>query len=196
MELDTTKLIQKTLAIIKPDAIRNGHFHTIRDRIIMEGYTIITEKHLTLSKEFASDFYSEHKDEHFYDDLIQFMTGGKSVVLVLAKLNAISDFRDLIGNEVQEDTLRYLYGTDETQKAVHGSDAVASAKRELKLFFPRISVDPIPTNTDANEYIQEYLQGVLLEGLTELCKKKPEKPVDYLANWLLSRSGPKIVEQD
>lgn len=135
------KKIEKTLAIIKPDAVKAKNTGKIIDRIEQEGFNIEAMQKITISKEKAEEFYSAHKDRSFFKELVNFITSGPVVVMVLEKDNAIKAWRDLMGSstdpkQAAEGTIRNLYGTDITKNAVHGSDGEESAKKEVLFFFP------------------------------------------------------------
>lgn len=131
--------IEQTLAIIKPDAVRAHNMGKIVDRIEQEGFTILDLRKVHLEREQAENFYEMHKGKAFFHQLVDFMTSGPVVVLVLEKLNAISQWRKLMGAtdpaKAEEGSLRKLFGTDVGRNAVHGSDTPAAAAREIKFFF-------------------------------------------------------------
>jgi len=132
-------MIEKTLAIIKPDAVAAGHAQAIIDRINAEGFTILSSKNVHLTKDEAQQFYAVHKERPFYGELVEFMCSGPVTVLALQKENAIKEWRDLMGDtnpaNAADNTLRKLYGTDIGNNATHGSDAPETAQVELKFFF-------------------------------------------------------------
>jgi|688.fasta_scaffold672911_2 nucleoside-diphosphate kinase len=134
-----TNAIERTLAIIKPDAIRARNTGKIIDRIEQEGYTIIDLKKITLDREPAERLYQNERKESFFNGLIDFMTSGPVVVMILEKMNAVADWRDLIGDtnpkKAKQHTLRHQFGTDVRHNGIHGSSAHDEATREIKLFF-------------------------------------------------------------
>ncbi|KAL3148410.1 50S ribosomal protein L3 [Trebouxia sp. C0009 RCD-2024] len=137
---------EKTYAMIKPDALRAGKAEEICQLIEVHGFTIIAKQKLQLTPQRAQDFYGEHKGKPFFETLVNFMTSGPVYALVLAKQNAIKEWRSLMGptnsNTARAEkpkSLRALYGTDGTQNATHGSDSPASAAREIRFFFPQLS---------------------------------------------------------
>jgi len=140
-DLFSKQFTQTTYAMIKPDAFAS------RDSIISEisknGFTIAASKEFRFSKEQAEQFYGEHKGKSFYDGLISFMTSGSVVGLALRRTDAVVEWRRLAGptntQKAKEDapnSMRARFGTDGTRNAVHGSDAVDSARRELTIVFP------------------------------------------------------------
>ena len=135
--------MEKTLAIIKPDAVKAGHIGKIIDRIEKEGFVIKGIKMLSLSQKEAESFYEIHKDRPFFGELVEFMISGPVVVLALSKANAIKAWRDLMGStnpaEAAPNTLRRLFGTSIGNNATHGSDSIENGIREVKFFFPSIN---------------------------------------------------------
>lgn len=132
--------IERTLAIIKPDAVAAGNSGKIIDKIEQSGFKIVGMKKIDLTKEKAEDFYAVHKEKPFFNDLIQFMISGPVVVMIIEKENAIQAWRDLMGStdpqKAADDTLRKVFGTDLTKNAVHGSDSEENAKIEIAKMFP------------------------------------------------------------
>ena len=131
--------MERTLTIIKPDAVRAAHTGAIVEKIESAGFKIVALKMLHLSRRQAECFYLEHRDKMFYDELIEYMTAWAVVVAVLEKENAVEDYRRLVGDtdprRAEEGTLRAMYGRDVTQNAIHASDSVESARRECSFFF-------------------------------------------------------------
>lgn len=131
--------MEQTFAIIKPDAFAAGHTGKILDRILAEGYQIVGMKKLWMSSQEAGGFYYVHKERPFFDDLCSFMSSGPCVALVLAKENAILDWRALMGAtnpaDAEEGTLRKEFGTELSRNATHGSDAPETAAFEIGYFF-------------------------------------------------------------
>ena len=130
---------EKTLAIIKPDAVGRNLIGSII-KIIEDNNIIISEiKMLTLSKSQAEGFYEVHKDKEFYDGLITYMTSGPIVVMLLTGLDVIKRYRDLMGTtnpkKADKGTIRDLYAINTTQNSVHGSDSPDNAIIEINLFF-------------------------------------------------------------
>lgn len=132
----------KTLTMIKPDAMQLGHMGKIIDKIIEAGFTINALKLLHLSLHEAELFYIVHKDRPFYAELVGFMSSGPIVAAVLEKENAIDDFRALIGttdpSQAAEGTIRKLFGTNIGNNAVHGSDSDENAIIEGNFFFSQL----------------------------------------------------------
>lgn len=132
-------MLERTLAIIKPDAVTAKNTGKIIDRIEADGFIIRGMKKIHLTKAMAEGFYAVHKEKPFYDSLTSFMASGPCVVMCLEKENAIKAWRELMGatnpSEAKENTLRKLYGTKTSNNAVHGSDAPETAKTETAFFF-------------------------------------------------------------
>tara|TARA_B100002052_G_scaffold80030_1_gene73064 strand:- start:7000 stop:7413 length:414 start_codon:yes stop_codon:yes gene_type:complete len=131
--------MEKTLSIIKPDAVAKNVLGKILDRFESAGLKIIAIKMLHLDKDMAEGFYAEHKGKPFFDKLINFMTSGPVVVQVLSGENAIKANRELMGNtnpeEAAQGTIRSDFAESIDANAVHGSDSSESAEREISYFF-------------------------------------------------------------
>ena len=131
--------IERTLSIIKPDAVAKNVIGKIYSRFEEAGLKIVSAKMLQLSQEKAEGFYAEHKERPFFKDLVTFMTSGPVVVQVLEGDNAISLNRDLMGatnpQEAASGTIRADFASSIDANAVHGSDSASSAAREVAYFF-------------------------------------------------------------
>lgn len=128
-----------TLTIIKPDAFRNNHAGAILKMINEAGFQLKALKLLHLTPGQAALFYAIHQGKPFYESLVKFMSSGPVIAALLEKDNAVEDFRALIGatdsKKAKKGTVRYLYGTDLQQNAVHGSDSDENAVIESAFFF-------------------------------------------------------------
>lgn len=135
--------MNRTFAIIKPDAVRAKNAGKIIDRIEKEGFDIVAMKKIKMSRNVAELFYAVHKGKSFFEELVGLMTSGLCIVMVLEKDNAIQAWRDLMGatnpEKAAEETLRKLYGTNVGSNATHGSDAPETATTEIAIFFPELS---------------------------------------------------------
>lgn len=135
--------MEKTFAIIKPDAVRAKNSGKIIDRIESEGFDILGMKKIQMSQKQAETFYSVHKERPFFGELVKFMISGPVIVMALQKDNAIKAWRDLMGTtdpiEAEKNSLRKLYGSNKGENATHGSDAPETAMEEIKFFFPELS---------------------------------------------------------
>ncbi|HLP72797.1 MAG TPA: nucleoside-diphosphate kinase [Bacteroidales bacterium] len=131
-----------TFSIIKPDATGNGKTGAILAMINEAGFSIAAMKMLRITKAQAEAFYEIHRERPFYADLVQFMTSGPVVVLVLTHDNAVAEFRKLIGAtdpaKADPGTVRKLFATSVQMNAVHGSDSDENAIRESNFFFSEI----------------------------------------------------------
>jgi len=129
----------KTLTMIKPDAVRNGHIGAILNQITEAGFQISAMKLTQLSLADAEAFYSVHKERPFFGELVEFMTSGPIVAAILEKDNAVEDFRKLIGStnpaEAAEGTIRARFATSIGENAVHGSDSDENAQIEGDFHF-------------------------------------------------------------
>ena len=129
----------RTFAIIKPDAVRNGDTGKIYDRIIKAGFTIVSAKLLKMTMDQAEGFYAVHRERPFYSELTSFMTSGPCMVLALEKENAVESWRVTIGTtnpkEAEENTIRKDFATNIQENAVHGSDSDENAQKEIAFFF-------------------------------------------------------------
>ncbi|WP_294844092.1 nucleoside-diphosphate kinase [uncultured Gilliamella sp.] len=131
--------IEKTLSIIKPNAVKKNLIGEIEMRISQAKFKIVALKMLRLTKEQAEGFYGEHQGKPFFDNLIRFMTSGPIIVQVLESEDAVKRYRDLMGptdlSKANAGTLRADFADSITENAVHGSDSLASAQREIAYFF-------------------------------------------------------------
>ena len=131
---------ERTLSIIKPDAVAKNVIGEIYNRFEKAGLRIVAAKMLHLSREQAGAFYEVHKERPFYNDLVDFMTSGPVVVQTLEGENAISKNRDVMGatnpKEAAPGTIRSDFASSIDENAVHGSDAPETAVREIAFFFP------------------------------------------------------------
>ncbi|MEN3026282.1 MAG: nucleoside-diphosphate kinase [Chlorobiota bacterium] len=130
---------ERTLAIIKPDAVRRNLIGDIITAITQAGFRIVGMKLVCLTLEQAERFYEVHRGRPFFRDLTLFMSSGPIVAMVLEKERAVEDFRELIGAtdpaEAAPNTIRHRFGTSKGENAIHGSDSPDSAAREIAFFF-------------------------------------------------------------
>jgi nucleoside-diphosphate kinase len=131
--------IERTLSIIKPDAVAKNIIGEIYSRFEKNGLRIVAARMMQLSKAQAEGFYAVHRERPFYKDLVEFMTSGPVVVQVLEGENAISKNRELMGATNPKDaapgTIRADFATTVDENAVHGSDGPDTAKQEIAFFF-------------------------------------------------------------
>lgn len=131
--------VERTLSIIKPDAVAKNHIGEIYARFEAAGLRVVASKMMRLSDVVAGGFYAEHKERPFFPALIEFMTSGPVVVQVLEGENAVATNRDLMGatnpKEAAAGTIRADFASSIDANAVHGSDSTTSAAREIGYFF-------------------------------------------------------------
>jgi len=129
----------RTFAMIKPDAVRNGYMGKILDRIIEADFKILGAKLIRMTKAQADGFYAIHRERPFFQELTTFMSSGKAIVLALEKENAVSAWRDTIGAtnpaEAVDGTIRKDFATSLGENAVHGADSDENAAIEIGFFF-------------------------------------------------------------
>ncbi|MBL6988161.1 MAG: nucleoside-diphosphate kinase [Bacteriovoracaceae bacterium] len=133
--------VERTLCIIKPNAVEDCNIGKIITRYEEEALKIAATRFAKLSKEKAEGFYIEHKSRPFFGSLIAFMTSGPVLIMVLEGENAVEKNREIMGAtnpaEAAENTLRKLYAKSLEANAVHGSDSLTSAEREISYFFEK-----------------------------------------------------------
>jgi nucleoside-diphosphate kinase len=138
---DTQKVasVEQTLSIIKPNGVRDNHVGAIIERFEQNGLRVAAVKMVLLSKDQAQQFYVVHKDRPFYNDLVTSMTSGPIVAIVLEGDNAVAKNREIMGptdpKKAPKGTIRGDFAVSITENAVHGSDSVESAKKEIPFFF-------------------------------------------------------------
>ena len=131
--------IEKTLSIIKPDAVERNLDNEIKQMFIKNGFNIYQEKKIQIEKSEAEKFYKVHETKPFYNDLCSYLSSGPIIAMILEKENAVADNRKLMGatnpNDAEEGTIRKKYGISIDKNSVHGSDSVENAKIEIDFFF-------------------------------------------------------------
>jgi len=129
----------KTFAIIKPDAVRNGNTGKIYDRILKADFKILCAKLLRMTTAQAQGFYAVHRERPFFNELTEFMSSGACMVLALEKDDAVNEWRKTIGATNPDDadlgTIRKDFATNVQENAVHGSDSNENAEKEIGFFF-------------------------------------------------------------
>lgn len=132
----------RTLTMIKPDAVGAGNSGAIIKMIEEAGFRIVAMKLTMLTMEKAGEFYAVHKERPFYNDLCQYMTSGVIIPMILEKDNAVEDFRKLIGatdpTKAEDGTIRKLFAKSIEANAIHGSDSDENAKIEGDFFFSNL----------------------------------------------------------
>jgi nucleoside-diphosphate kinase len=136
--------IERTLAIIKPDAVAAGHVGDIIKIFEANDFKIVAARLVSLSKKEAEGFYAVHRGKPFFESLTTFMSSGRALLMVLEGENVISRFRGVIGAtnpaHAAPGTIRKLYAADIEHNAVHGSDAPETAAFEISYFFPEVDL--------------------------------------------------------
>ncbi len=131
--------MERTLAIIKPDAVAAGHAGKILDRILQEGFAVRAMKLVRLTLPEAEGFYAVHRERPFFGELTAFMASGPCIPLVLEKEGAVAAWRDVIGatdpQQAAEGTVRKRFATSVGENAVHGSDSPENGRIEASFFF-------------------------------------------------------------
>ena len=131
--------MNRTFSIIKPDATKRNITGSINKIIEENGLSIVGQKRIKLSKDKAEGFYSIHKDKPFFNDLIDYMTSGPVILQVLQGINAIDDYRKIMGatnpDSAEEGTIRKKYALNIQENSVHGSDSEENAFIEINYFF-------------------------------------------------------------
>ena len=132
-------MTQKTLSIIKPDAVERNLSEVIKQKFLENKLKIIKTKKIQITKDEASDFYKVHQSKPFYEKLCNYLSSGPIVVMVLEGENAIQENRRIMGatdpKNAEEGTIRKKYGISIDKNSVHGSDSLDNAKIEIDFFF-------------------------------------------------------------
>jgi len=131
--------IQQTLSIIKPDAVERNLENEIKNIFKANGFKIVNEKKIEITKQEAEEFYKVHETKPFYSDLCSYLSSGPIVVMILEKENAIISNREIMGatdpKKAKEGSIRKKFGISIDKNSVHGSDSVENAKKEIIFFF-------------------------------------------------------------
>jgi len=131
--------IEKTLSIIKPDAVERNLVQEIKNIFLKNRLNILDTKKIHITKDEASEFYKVHQSKAFYNNLCTYLSSGPIVVMVLEGENAVSAYRKLMGatnpKDADKNTIRKLYGISIDKNSVHGSDSTINAKKEIEFFF-------------------------------------------------------------
>ena len=130
---------ERTLSIIKPDAVERNLSEKIKSIFLKNNLQILDTKKLHLSKDEAAEFYKVHQSKPFYDDLCAYLSSGPIVVMILEGENAVLSNRKLMGatdpKQAEENTIRKLFGISIDKNSVHGSDSIENARNEINFFF-------------------------------------------------------------
>jgi nucleoside-diphosphate kinase len=140
--------LERTLCIIKPDAVEKRTGGAILQRIEEGGFRVLALRMVHLTRGEAEGFYEVHRQRPFFGELVQFMTRSPVIVAVLERENAVAAWRELMGAtdpaKAAAGTIRKLFGSNVGENATHGSDSADNAKREIAYFFPGAEVSPAP----------------------------------------------------
>ena len=135
--------IERTYAMVKPDGVKRGLVGEVVKRLENKGFTLVGMKLMQISQETAETHYGEHEGKPFFEDLVSFITSGPVVAMVVEGENAISEWRKMMGATNPKDadlgTIRGDYATTIDENVVHGSDAPATAEREIGIFSKRMN---------------------------------------------------------
>jgi nucleoside-diphosphate kinase len=138
--------VERTLCIIKPDAVEKNKAGAILAKLEESGFTLLALKRTHLTKEVAEGFYAVHKARGFFGELVQFMTRSPVVIAVLERADAVAEYRKVMGAtdpaKAEAGTIRKLWGSNVGENAVHGSDSLDNAQIEIAYFFPASEVSP------------------------------------------------------
>lgn len=133
---------ERTLAIIKPDGVFGNHTNSVKETILNHGFRITEELFIQLDEDRVKSFYAEHSSRSFFPSLVEYMTSGPVLIMVLEKENAVADWRALIGptdplkaKVTHPHSVRAICGLNLQKNCVHGSDSPQSASREISFFF-------------------------------------------------------------
>ena len=136
--------VEKTLSIIKPDAVKRNLTGKIIAMFEVKGLRVVAQKKILLSKEQAGSFYNVHRERPFFDELCEFMSSGPVVVQVLEGINAIELNRQIMGatnpEQAEAGTIRKEFALSMTENSAHGSDSVETAKDEINFFFSGLEI--------------------------------------------------------
>ena len=136
--------IERTLTIIKPDAVESGHVGDIIKIFEANQFQVLAARMVTLSRKEAEGFYAVHRDKKFFESLTTFMSSGRALVMIVEGEDVIARLREVMGAtdpaQAAPGTIRRLYGNDIERNAVHGSDAAETADYEISYFFPGIEL--------------------------------------------------------
>src|SRR5210317_262543 len=136
--------MERTLSIVKPDAVKRGLIGEVVKRLEQNQLNIVAMKMVHMNKDQAKGFYAVHRERPFFEDLTDFMSSGPAVVMVLEGENVIARYRELMGatnyKEAAEGTIRKAFATDIEKNVVHGSDAPETAVFEISYFFNQLEI--------------------------------------------------------
>ncbi|ORX48977.1 nucleoside diphosphate kinase [Piromyces finnis] len=195
--------VDKTLFIIKPDVIQ--YSNQIEWAVMDADFTILNKSRILLTEEQVIEFYKDQEENENFNKVIEYMTSGPIIAMILSKKDAVNSLKELLGpadvevaKEEKPKCLRAKYGKDAFYNGLHCSETFEEAKREIGFFFSNAIIDPLSGREEVRLFLEKELYPVLTLGLTQLCKEKPEDPILWLGNWLLKNNPntPVIIEVD
>jgi nucleoside-diphosphate kinase len=138
--------VERTLCILKPDAVEKRRAGAILQRVEEGGFKVVALRMAHLTRREAEGFYDVHRQRPFFGELVQFMTRSPAILAVLEREDAVAGWRDLMGAtdpaKAERGTIRQAFGSNVGENATHGSDSLDNAKREIAYFFPGAEVFP------------------------------------------------------
>lgn len=212
---DGTRSLQRTLCIVKPHAMSN--ILLIRAELEAAGFTILKEKECSLTKERAEELYRDRSTTPDFTAMVEEAISGPCAIMALCRLEAVSVLKQLMGPEVVHDarrlcpgSLRAKFGRDGQRNAVHGSESLRGAGREVRFFFPELGADPVPGDDEVRDFlfrksaaasmdlktlaesdastfsVDPTLQQLISKGLMAMCQVQPKglAAVKWLSRWL------------
>ncbi|KAM7539363.1 hypothetical protein Aperf_G00000048365 [Anoplocephala perfoliata] len=186
-------ILERTLAIFKKEAWKKEV--PLVDILMKAGITVTNRRFIKLSSEQAMAFYHDRKDQDNYIKLVEELSCDIVLAMVLVKDNITEIWKDVVCYPVTENPYNHLarefwneFGSMNSE-SFHASDSKASAAKEIRFFFPDMVMEPILPTELARDYLNKNIIPTLVLGLTEVCRKKPQDPIVYLAEWLL-RNNP------
>jgi adenylate kinase family enzyme/nucleoside diphosphate kinase len=221
--------VQRTLCILKPDAL--SHLMSIKKQLEDAGFSVMRQEQIQLTQVRAEEFYRDHADESYFNSMVKYVTSGPVVVMVLCRLEAVACLNQLLGPDNGKDarkmfpnSIRAKFGKDGIRNAVHGSENLKAAQREVGFFFPEMGADPYPEDDEVKDFlfrksaiasmdidsisepdptgitIEPSLQQFISRGLMALCQVQPKgmDAVRWLSRWMMENSpnDPIVVEPD
>lgn len=192
MTVDNTH-VERCLLMVKASA--ESSVDEIIRTLKKAGFTIIQSQRVQLTPAEASDFYCSHSTKNTFVELVASVSSKPVTVIVCGKANCVADLNTLCGpkdvadaRETAPESLSALYGTDGIDNGLHVSPSVDAAASEIRQFFPQAKLEPVPSVADTQAYLDEHINPTLLAGLTQLCKAKPDRPVEWIAKYLLANN--------
>ncbi|KAI9199236.1 nucleoside diphosphate kinase [Polychytrium aggregatum] len=192
--------MDRFVVLLKPDVAdqEDEIVYLMRHRAM----NIVNRRRILLTREQVEEYYIDYMGDEGFDLLLEFMTSGPVVALLVEKAGGIEDSKEFIGPHdpveakiSHPDSLRAIYGVDVLRNGFYASESHEVALLDIKFFFPEMWIEPLLSKDRAKIYLESSLYPVLTQGLTQLCKEKPENPTTWLGNWLIENNPnkPKVV---